>query len=436
MNVYDSLRISEILMSCGYKETQDQTLADIIILNTCHIREKAAEKVFSDLGRIRKLKERRQEIGKSLIVGVAGCVAQAEGEEILKRAPVVDLVFGPQTWHNLPKMIEKVEKEGLRHCDTDFPVEEKFEQLPEEVISAKRVNNSSAFLAIQEGCDKFCTYCVVPYTRGAEYSRPVLQVMNEAIKLVEKGAKELTLLGQNVNAYHGINHDGKTWNLGLLIREVAKIKDLERIRYTTSYPAEVDDELIKVHGDVEKLIPFLHLPVQSGSNKILKAMNRKHTREEYLETIQKMKSAREDMSFSTDIIVGFPNESNEDFADTIDLVKKVGFIQSFCFIYSKRPGTPAAVIEDKIPLKVKEERLAILQQTFAGIQEEFNQNTIGKKFKVLLDRTSKHEGTFIGRSPYMQPVYIESNNHKLGDIVKVEITKSNKSNLYGTILKT
>ncbi len=435
MNVYDSIRISEILMKCGYQETQDQTLADIIILNTCHIREKASEKVFSDLGRIRKLKERRQEVGKGLIVGVAGCVAQAEGEQILKRAPVVDLVFGPQTWHKLPEMLTKVQEEGLRHCDTDFPVEEKFEKLPEEIISSKRIHNSSAFLAIQEGCDKFCTYCVVPYTRGVEYSRPVMQVISEAIKLVEKGAKEITLLGQNVNAYHGLNHDGKTWSLGLLIKELSKIKKLERIRYTTSYPAEVDDDLIAVHKDVEKLIPFLHLPIQSGSDKILKAMNRKHTREQYLETIEKIKSARADMSFSTDIIVGFPNESDEDFADTLDIVKKVGFIQSFCFIYSKRPGTPAALMEDNIPLKTKEERLAILQDTFAQIQKEFNKQTVGKEFKVLLDRTSKHQSTLIGRSPYMQPVYIETNEHTLGDIVNVKILKSSKNNLEGIVLK-
>ncbi|MDR0484916.1 MAG: tRNA (N6-isopentenyl adenosine(37)-C2)-methylthiotransferase MiaB [Alphaproteobacteria bacterium] len=435
MNVYDSQRISEILQSLGYVLTEDSTESDLVILNTCHVREKATEKVYSDIGRLNLLKQRRQKIGQSLIIGVSGCVAQAEGEEIIKRAPCVDLVFGPQTWHRLEEMIKKIEEENEKVCDTDFPVEEKFDSLPT-FFDKARINNGSAFVAVQEGCDKFCTYCVVPYTRGAEYSRPTWQVLEETNKLVKEGAKEITLLGQNVNAYHGVSHDGSEWSLGKLIDKISTIENLQRIRYITSYPAEVNDDLILAHKNQPKLMPFLHLPIQAGSNKILKAMNRNHTKEQYLDLIAKFKEAREDMAFSSDFIVGFPGETEEDFQETLEVVKKVGFIQSFSFAYSPRLGTPAVDYENQIPLDIKEKRLYILQDLLKETQREFNEKTVGKTMEVLFDRKGKYDGQLVGKSPYMQAVAVNNmSENMLGNIYKVKITSNYNTSLIGEIVE-
>ena len=433
MNVYDSQRIGEVLQSLGYESTEDLSDSDIIILNTCHIREKATEKVYSDIGRLNKLKIRRKAIGKNLIIAVSGCVAQAEGEEIIKRAPMVDLVFGPQTWHRLKDMIKSLEENHKKVCDTDFPVEEKFDNLPE-LFDKNRIVRGSSFVAIQEGCDKFCTYCVVPYTRGAEYSRPVFQILTEVKQLVANGAMEITLLGQNVNAYHGVNGQ-EEWTLGRLIRELATIENLKRIRYTTSYPAEVDDDLINAHRDVDKLMPFLHLPVQAGSNKILKAMNRRHTREDYLKLVDKLKQANPSLALSSDFIVGFPGETDEDFNDTLNLIKEVGFIQSYSFMYSKRPGTPAATMENQVLDSVKAERLQILQALLNQIQQEFNNKSIGQTYDVLLDRTGKKSNQLVGKSPYMQAVLCNDVGQEyLGKMVKLKIQDSYQNSLNGLLV--
>ncbi len=433
MNVYDSQRIGEVLQSLGYESTEDLSDSDIIILNTCHIREKATEKVYSDIGRLNKLKIRRKAIGKNLIIAVSGCVAQAEGEEIIKRAPMVDLVFGPQTWHRLKDMIKSLEENHKKVCDTDFPVEEKFDNLPE-LFDKNRIVRGSSFVAIQEGCDKFCTYCVVPYTRGAEYSRPVFQILSEVKQLVQNGAMEITLLGQNVNAYHGVNGQ-EEWTLGRLIRELATIENLKRIRYTTSYPAEVDDDLINAHRDVDKLMPFLHLPVQAGSNKILKAMNRRHSREDYLKLVDKLKKANPNLALSSDFIVGFPGETEEDFNDTLNLIKEVGFIQSYSFMYSKRPGTPAATMENQVLDEVKAERLQILQALLNQIQQEFNNNSIGQTYDVLLDRTGKKSNQLVGKSPYMQAVLCNDIGQEyLGKMVKLKIQESYQNSLNGLLV--
>ena len=433
MNVYDSQRIGEVLQSLGYESTEDLSDSDIIILNTCHIREKATEKVYSDIGRLNKLKIRRKAIGKNLIIAVSGCVAQAEGEEIIKRAPMVDLVFGPQTWHRLKDMIKSLEENHKKVCDTDFPVEEKFDNLPE-LFDKNRIVRGSSFVAIQEGCDKFCTYCVVPYTRGAEYSRPVFQILTEVKQLVANGAMEITLLGQNVNAYHGVNGQ-EEWTLGRLIGELATIENLKRIRYTTSYPAEVDDDLINAHRDVDKLMPFLHLPVQAGSNKILKAMNRRHTREDYLKLVDKLKQANPSLALSSDFIVGFPGETDEDFNDTLNLIKEVGFIQSYSFMYSKRPGTPAATMENQVLDSVKAERLQILQALLNQIQQEFNNKSIGQTYDVLLDRTGKKSNQLVGKSPYMQAVLCNDVGQEyLGKMVKLKIQDSYQNSLNGLLV--
>lgn len=431
MNVYDSQRIAEVLQSLGYTHTDEVSESDLVVLNTCHIREKATEKVYSDIGRLKILKDRRNLIGKNLIIAVSGCVAQAEGDEIMKRAPVVDLVFGPQSWHKLKDMLLAVE-EKKRVTETDFLAEEKFDYLPG-VFDKKRVINSSAFVAIQEGCDKFCTYCVVPYTRGAEYSRPVLQVLQEVKHLVKAGAKEITLLGQNVNAYHGMYTNNTEFTLGRLIREVANLDGLERIRYTTSYPAEVDEDLISAHRDVPKLMPFLHLPLQSGSNKILKLMNRRHTVQQYEDLIKRLLDANPNLAFSSDFIVGFPTETEEDFEDTLKIVEKVGFIQSYSFAYSIRPGTPAATMP-QVDEDVKIKRLHILQDLLAKQQRAFNEQSVGKTFKVLLDRVGNKPNQLVGKSDYMQAIIVNNNVAKLGDIVNVKINEGHKNSLQGELI--
>ena len=428
MNVYDSTRIAEVLAPLGFALSDNALDADMIILNTCHIREKAEDKVFSELGRLRTQKMDREKDGKRLMVGVTGCVAQAQGEELVKRAPFVDMVFGPQTYHRLPEMVARAAREHGHTLDTDFPLESKFDNLP----TARTVEGASAFLAVQEGCDKFCTYCVVPYTRGAEYSRPVADVLAEARTLVAAGACEITLLGQNVNAYHGAM-DGTEWGLGRLIREVAEIDGLERIRFTTSYPAELDDDLIKAHRDVAKLMPYLHLPIQSGANAVLKAMNRQHTTDDYKRVVEKLRRARPDIALSSDFIVGFPGETDQNFEDTLKLVEDVTFLQAYSFKYSARPGTPAALMDEQIPEALKVERLARLQALLAKQTMDFNKTSVGKTFRVLLDRTGKRPGQLIGRSPYMQPVVVHADADLMHTLQDVVITAAGPISLQGVL---
>lgn len=421
MNVYDSIKMQELLFPFGFKETANIEDADMVILNTCHIREKASEKVYSELGRIKKIKDKRSlENKREMIIAVAGCVGQAEGEEIFKRASYVDIVVGPQSYHTLPDLVAKLARSEKHLIELDFVEEEKFDNLN---VSSQN-QGASAFVSVQEGCDKFCTFCVVPYTRGAEFSRPVEQIYRESMSMVTKGAKEIYLLGQNVNAYHGKANDNETYSLAQLIKHVAKIGGLQRIRYTTSHPRDMDDELIKLHGMEDKLMPFLHLPVQSGSNKILKLMNRKHTREEYFSIIDKLRVARPDIVLSSDFIIGFPGETDEDFADTLDLVKKIKYGQCFSFKYSPRPGTPGATME-QVPENVKTERLAILQKELANQQLEINQKSLGKIMPVLFEKHGKFNGHIVGKTPYMQSAYIENADEKLiGSIANVRIAKA------------
>lgn len=427
MNVYDSERIAEVLAPLGFVLSDSADDADMVILNTCHIREKAAEKVYSELGRLRTHKADRESGGERLILGITGCVAQAEGEEVLKRAPFVDLVFGPQTYHRLPEMVARAAREHGHVLDIDFPEDSKFDTLP----SARTLEGAAAFLAVQEGCDKFCTYCVVPYTRGAEYSRPAAQVLDEAKRLADLGAKEITLLGQNVNAYHGEADDGGEWSLGRLIREVADIDGLERIRYTTSYPAEVDDDLIAAHRDVVKLMPYLHLPIQAGSDTVLKAMNRQHTADDYKRIVDKLRAARPDLALSGDFIVGFPGETDADFEATLKLVEDVTFIQAYSFKYSARPGTPAAVLDGQVPEAVKAERLARLQALLGEQTLTFNKASVGRTYPVLLDRTGKRDGQLVGRSPYMQAVVVDAPVELMHSICDVTVTSAGPNSLKG-----
>ncbi len=430
MNVYDSLRMQDLLAPFGYRITEEMNdHTDMVILNTCHIREKAAEKVYSELGRVKKIKDSRKKDKKEMIIAVAGCVGQAEGEEIFARAPYVDIVVGPQSYHSLPDLIAKIARDEKHQIVLDFIEEEKFDKLPEELSS----QGASAFVSIQEGCDKFCTYCVVPYTRGAEFSRPLEHVYREALAAVSHGSKEIVLLGQNVNAYHGLDHEGKEWDLAALIDHIADIRGLERIRYMTSHPCDVNEALLKVHGTQSKLMPFLHLPVQSGSNKILQLMNRKHTREEYFDIIDRLRGYRPDIVLSSDFIVGFPGESDEDFADTMDLVKRVGFGQCFSFKYSPRPGTPAAT-KEQVPENVKNERLQILQAELSRQQMETNQACVGRILPVLFEREGKFDGHIVGKSPYLQSVYIQNPSKDLiGKVRNVSITSAEGISLSGIL---
>lgn len=429
MNVYDSIKMQELLAPFGFEATEELTDADMVILNTCHIREKASEKVYSELGRIKKISDKRS--GRpEMIIAVAGCVGQAEGEEIFRRAPYVDIVVGPQSYHTLPDLVAKLARSEKHLIELDFVEEEKFDNLPKNFQS----QGASAFVSIQEGCDKFCTFCVVPYTRGAEFSRNVEEIYRESMAVVSKGAKEVHLLGQNVNAYHGKAADDEKYNLADLIRHVAKINGLERIRYTTSHPRDMNDELIALHGTEKKLMPFLHLPIQSGSNKILKAMNRKHTREEYFTIIDKLRVARPDIVMSSDFIIGFPGETDEDFADTLDLVKKVGYGQCFSFKYSPRPGTPAASMK-QVPEAVKVERLAILQKELSQQQLELNKSSVGKVLPVLFEKDGKYDGHIVGKTPYMQSAYVENADKNLiGKIVNVKINKGSAISVSGEVV--
>jgi len=420
MNVYDSERMATSLGADGYNEVSSPEEADMILLNTCHIREKAAEKIYSDLGRFKSLKAKNPD----LKIGVTGCVAQAEGEEIIKRQPLVDIVVGPQAYHRLPAMAKSIEN-GKKIVDTEFPEEDKFDHLP---TAPKSKRAPSAFLTVQEGCDKFCAFCVVPFTRGAEVSRPVSQIINEAQDLVERGVRDITLLGQNVNAYHGKmgNNDA---SLPQLIKELSNIEDLKRIRFTTSHPNDMTQELIDAHGEIEKLMPYLHLPVQSGSDKILKGMNRKHTTKSYLEVIEKLRIARPDIALSGDFIVGFPGESDEDFEQTLELVREVKYAQAYSFKYSTRPGTPAAESKEQVPEEIKSERLSRLQSLLSQHQKEFMETMVGKTLPVLLERPGRLDGQLVGRSEYLHGVHASIDRAKIGDIVNLRILGADTNSL-------
>ncbi len=437
MNVYDSDRMADVLAPLGYVSADGPDEADMIILNTCHIREKAAEKLFSELGRLRNIKERRSENGNSTVIAVAGCVAQAEGAEIIKRAPYVDIVLGPQTYHRLPEMMARASRAASSSqknngiLDIEFPAEPKFDHLPE--VTAK---GFSAFLSVQEGCDKFCTFCVVPYTRGAEFSRPFEDVINEARTMAAGGVKEITLLGQNVNAYHGETVKGEAGSeagLGQLIRQLAEINGLERLRYTTSHPADMSDDLIAAHGEVGELMPFLHLPVQSGSDRILSRMNRHHQIDDYRRTVDKLLAARPDLKLSSDFIVGFPGESGQDFKATMELAREFQFIQAYSFKYSPRPGTPGALMQDQIPEALQSERLAALQEVLEQNQISFNQECIGRDMPVLFDRQGRKGGQLVGRTPYMQPVHVQAPDEMFGQIAEVNLTSAHANSLGGEL---
>jgi tRNA-2-methylthio-N6-dimethylallyladenosine synthase len=431
MNVYDSERMTEQLATIGYSETADAADADLVILNTCHIREKAADKVYSDLGRFKEMKDERRAAGKDFVVAVTGCVAQAEGAEIVARAPVVDLVIGPQSYHRLPEMLAGISPQKKHQIETVFPEDEKFDHLP--ARSAVRSRTASAFLTVQEGCDKFCTFCVVPYTRGAEYSRAVAQVVAEAEKLVARGVRELTLLGQNVNAYHGIGPAGETWSLAQLLARLGEIDGLERLRYTTSHPRDMADDLIRAHVENPKLMPYLHLPFQAGADRILAAMNRKHTAEEYRALIRRVRAARPDIALSTDIIVGFPGETEAEFQQTLDLIADVGFAQAYTFKYSPRPGTPAAKIDNQISEEVKTERLARLQAQLEIEHAKFNATCVGKTIPVLFEKAGRQQGQVIGRSPYLQHVSAIGSPDLVGQIRSVAISSASPYSLAGVL---
>ena len=420
MNVYDSERIMGALAKDGYSTTDTPDDADLILLNTCHIREKAAEKVYSDLGRFKPLKAKKPD----LKIGVAGCVAQAEGEEIIRRQPMVDMVVGPQAYHRLPDMLERTHY-GAKPVETDFPEEDKFDFLPKET-RAKRA--PAAFLTVQEGCDKFCAFCVVPYTRGAEVSRPVQQIITEAKDLVSRGVRDITLLGQNVNAYHGDGDNGPA-SLAALIEQLAEIDDLARIRFTTSHPNDMSDDLVAAYRDIDKLMPYLHLPVQAGSDKILKLMNRKHTAASYVEQIEKIREARPDIALSGDFIVGFPGETNADFEETIKLVETVNYAQAFSFKYSERPGTPAADRKAQVPEDEKSERLAQLQALLNKQQQAFLSSMLGKEMPVLFERKGRMEGQLVGRNPYLQNIHTFVEGADIGDIRQVRITGTETNSL-------
>ncbi len=424
MNVYDSARMADVLAPLGYAPSATAEDADMVILNTCHIREKAAEKVFSELGRLRPLKTQKGARGEPMILAVAGCVAQAEGAEILARAPFVDIVLGPQTYHRLPEMVARAARAGSQVLDTEFPAEGKFDFLPE----AATPQGVCAFLSVQEGCDKFCTFCVVPYTRGAEFSRPAADVAAEARRLVAQGAREITLLGQNVNAWRG-----GAGGFGGLLRKLAAIEGLERLRYTTSHPLDVDDALIAAHRELPTLMPFLHLPVQSGSDAMLAAMNRRHRADDYRRIIGRLRAARPDIAFSSDFIVGFPGESDQDFALTLALIREIGFAQAFSFKYSKRPGTPAAALPDQVPEAVKAERLAALQALLAEQQRQFNAAALGRETAVLFEKRGRHQGQLAGRSPYLQAVHAAAPDALIGTVATVRITALLPNSLAGEI---
>ena len=419
-----------MLEEMGFSKAVSVKDADVVIFNTCHIREKAAEKVFSDLGRVYLIKQERAEQGKDTIIGVTGCVVQAEDKEILKRAPYVDFALGPLRYFRLKEVVgQLMEDRKNQLLDTEFSAESKFDYLPE-----NKAEGGCSYLAIQEGCNNFCTYCVVPYTRGVEVSRPVEDILSEAERLVATGSLEINLLGQNVNSYHGEDKNGKERNLAYLLNKVAEIDGLERIRYTTSYPADVDDDLILCHKNLTKLMPYLHLPIQSGSDSVLKRMNRRHTRDDYLRVVDKLKEANPNIGMSSDFIVGFPGETDEDFKQTLDVVNKVKYIQAFSFKYSRRAGTPAAIMDNQIEEKVKKERLQILQDLLFDYQTKFNKNSIGKVMPVLFESKGRHKGQLTGRTPYMQNLYAEADNSLINKMVEVRVVDASMNSLSGEVI--
>ncbi|MCG8440929.1 MAG: tRNA (N6-isopentenyl adenosine(37)-C2)-methylthiotransferase MiaB [Caulobacterales bacterium] len=432
MNVYDSERMRDVLAPLGYEAADAPDAADLVILNTCHIREKAAEKVYSELGRLRALKEARAAAGGRMTIAVAGCVAQAEGAEILRRAPTVDLVLGPQAIHKLPEMVARASRAAGEPLAVEFDVDDKFDALPE----ARRVDGPAAFLTVQEGCDKFCTFCVVPYTRGAEWSRPVDQIVAEARALARAGVREVTLLGQNVNAYRAAapaGEGGDPWGLARLVRHLARIDGLERLRFTTSHPRDMDADLIAAFADEPKLMPYLHLPLQAGSDRVLAAMNRRHTLAEYLAIIARVREARPDIALSGDFIVGFPGESDADFEATLEAVRAVGYAQAFSFKFSRRPGTPASELGAHVPEEVKSERLARLQALLDDQQRAFNASQIGRRLPVLFDKPGKGPGQLAGRTPYLQAVHVDAPLDRLGAVAEVDIEAATRNSLAGRL---
>ncbi|SFA97057.1 tRNA-2-methylthio-N6-dimethylallyladenosine synthase [Rhizobium sp. NFR07] len=429
MNVYDSTRMGDALAGEGYVTTEDMDEADLVLLNTCHIREKAAEKVYSALGRLREMKKIRAAEGREFMIGVAGCVAQAEGEEIIRRAPAVDVVIGPQTYHRLPDALKKA-RAGERVVDTEYAVEDKFAHLPATEKKVIRSRGVTSFLTVQEGCDKFCTFCVVPYTRGSEVSRPVGQIIDEAKRLVDAGVREITLLGQNVNAWRSEDDKGRGLGLADLLYRLADIPGLARLRYTTSHPRDMDDRLIEAHRDLRNLMPYLHLPVQAGSDRILKAMNRRHTGAEYLRLIERIRAARPDIAMSGDFIVGFPGETDQDFEDTLKIVEDVNYASAFSFKYSSRPGTPGADLADHVAEEVKTERLERLQTLLLKQQAEFATSCIGKTIDLLLEKPGRMPGQVIGRSPWLQSVNVDAKTSQIGEIISVRITGTGPNSLF------
>ena len=432
MNVYDGQRMADILGEQGFEETASPEGADLILLNTCHIRDRAVQKVYTELGRLRDIKNAQKAEGQDTRIVVAGCVAQAEGAEIQRRQPAVDLVVGPQAYHRLPELLDQARKH--RTVDTDLPIEDKFGHLPAPRRKAIQARGISAFVTVQEGCDKFCAFCVVPYTRGAEFSRPVTQVLAEIERLADAGVQDVTLIGQNVNAYHGLGPDGADWGLARLMARVAEVPGIARIRYSTSHPRDMDDDLIAAHRDLAAVMPFLHLPVQAGSDRILAAMNRKHTGDEYRRLIERIRSARPDIALSSDFIVGFPGESDADFEDTLRLVDEIGFASSYSFKYSPRPGTPAAEIATQVPAEVMDERLQRLQERIEHHRQAFNHAMVGRRTEVLLEREGRHPGQLAGKTPYLQAVQIDGRGARIGDLVQVVIERAGSNSLFGRLV--
>ncbi len=430
MNVYDSHRMADALAPAGYTETTHIAEADLVILNTCNIREKAVDKVYSEIGRVREFKEAAAAQGREMLIAVAGCVAQAEGEEITKRASAVDLVVGSQNYHRLPGMIARLRKDE-RIVDTEFPVEDKFDALtpPSRAAIAKR--GVTSFVTVQEGCDKFCTFCVVPYTRGAEISRPVMKIVGDVERLAAAGVREVTLIGQNVNAYHGDGEDGRAATLGRLLRRLAQVPGIVRLRYTTSHPLDMNDDLIEAHCDLPALMPSIHLPVQSGSDRVLAAMNRKHTRQQYLDVIARLRAIRPDIAFTSDFIVGFPGETEAEFHDTLSLVEEVGYGGAYSFVYSPRPGTPAADMADQVPAAESHERLLRLQSLITAQWRGFNASFVGKTAEVLLEKPGRLPGQLVGKTPYLQTVQVMARPELIGTVLAVKITGTGTNTLFG-----
>ncbi len=434
MNVYDSNRMADVLAPAGYVETAQMADADLVILNTCNIREKAVDKVYSEIGRVREFKEAAAAEGREMLIAVAGCVAQAEGKEITRRAGAVDLVVGSQNYHRLPGMIAKL-REGEKLVDTEFPVEDKFDSMAQPSRAAIAKRGVTSFVTVQEGCDKFCTFCVVPYTRGAEISRPVMKIVADVEKLADAGVREITLIGQNVNAYHGDGPDGRPATLAGLLYRLAETPGIVRLRYTTSHPLDMRDDLVDAHRDLPALMPYVHLPVQSGSDRILAVMNRRHTRRHYLDAVEKLRAARPDLAFSSDFIVGFPGETEQDFRDTLALVEEVNYAGAYTFAYSPRHGTPAADMDNQVPAGESHARLLRLQAVITQQWQAFNASSVGKTVDVLLEKPGRLTGQLVGKTPYLQTVQVMARPELIGRVVPVAITGTGTNTLFGDIVR-